>query len=67
MNLFDPAFACYAIHKDAIEAFIQRLIFADDPNDTDTQRGIADEVGLNWQLLTPDEIEYIEKEVSRRW
>ena len=67
MNLFDPAFACYAMHKDAIEAFIYRLACEADPNDTDTQREIADEVGLNWQLLTPDEIEYIEKEVSRRW
>lgn len=67
MNLFDPAFACYAMHKDAIEAFIYRLARETDPNDTDTQREIADEVGLNWQLLTPDEIEYIEKEVSRKW
>ena len=67
MNLFDPAFACYAMHKDAIEAFIYRLAREADPNNTDTQREIADEVGLNWQLLTPDEIEYIEKEVSRKW
>jgi hypothetical protein len=67
MFLHDPAFACYAMHKDTIEAFIQRLIFTDDPNDTDTQRELADEVGLNWHLLTPDEIEYIEREVSRRW
>lgn len=67
MNLFDPAFACYAIHKDAIEAFIYRLAQVDNPNDTDTQRELADEVGLNWQLLTPDEIEYIEKEVANRW
>jgi hypothetical protein len=55
------------MHKDAIEAFIQRLVFADDPNDTDTQRALADEVGLDWHMLTPDEIEYIEREVSRRW
>ena len=67
MNLFDPAFACYAMHKDAIEAFIYRLARTPDPNDTDTQREIADEVGLDWQLLTPDEIEYIEKEVANRW
>ena len=67
MNLFDPAFACYAMHKDAIEAFIHRLARTPDPNDTDTQREIADEVGLDWQLLTPDEIEYIEKEVANRW
>jgi len=67
MNLFDPAFACYAIHKDAIEAFIYRLVRTPDPNDTDIQSEIADEVGLNWQLLTPDEIEYIEKEVANRW
>ena len=67
MFLHDPAFACYAMHKDTIEAFIRRLAFADDPNDTDTQRKLADEVGLDWHLLTPDEIEYIEREVSRRW
>ena len=64
MNLFDPAFACYAMHKDAIEAFIYRLARAADPNDTDTQRELADEVGLDWQMLTPDEIEYIERRVS---
>ena len=64
MNLFDPACACYAMHKDAIEAFIHRLAAADDPNDTDTQRYIANEVGLDWQLLTSDEIEYIERRVS---
>jgi hypothetical protein len=64
MNLFDSAFACYAMHKDAIEAFIYRLARAPEPNDTDTQREIADEIGLNWQALTPDEIEYIERRVS---
>ena len=64
MNLFDPAFACYAMHKDSIEAFIHRLAFADDPNDTDTQRRIAREVDLDWNLLTSDEIEYIERRVS---
>ena len=64
MFLHDPASACYAMHKDAIEAFIQHLAFADDPNDTDTQRYIANEVGLDWQLLTSDEIEYIERRVS---
>ena len=65
MNLFDnPAFGCYVMHKDAIEAFIYHLAAADDPNDTDTQRYIADKVGLDWQLLTSDEIEYIERRVS---
>jgi hypothetical protein len=64
MFLHDPAFACYAMHKDAIEAFIYRLARAPEPNDTDTQREIADEVGLDWQMLTPDEIEYIERRVS---
>ena len=64
MFLHGPAFACYAMHKDAIEAFIYRLARADDPNDTDTQRELANEVGLDWQMLTPDEIEYIERRVS---
>ena len=62
----DPGFACYAIHKDSIEAFIRKLAFADNPNDTDTQREIARDVGLDWQVLTSDEIEYIEREVSKR-
>ena len=66
MYLHDPAFACYAMHKDAIEAFINQLIFTDDPNDTDTQRELAYGVGLDWQMLTDDEIEYIEKETTRR-
>lgn len=64
MFLHDPVFACYIMHKDAIEAFIYRLARTDDPNDTDTQRELADEVGLDWQMLTPDEIEYIERRVS---
>ena len=67
MFLHDPAFACYAMHKDAIEAFIYRLAREADPNDTDTQREIANEVGLDWHMLTPDEIKYIEREVARRW
>ena len=54
MYLHDPAFACYAMHKDAIEAFINQLIFTDDPNDTDTQRELAYGVGLDWQMLTDD-------------
>lgn len=65
MFLHDPAFACYAMHKSAIEAFIYRLRRVPEPNDTDTQREIADEVGLDWQLLTLDEIEYIEREVNK--
>jgi hypothetical protein len=67
MYFADPGFACYAMHKDAIEAFIRKLAFAADPNDTDTQRRIARDVGLDWQALTSDEIEYIEREVSKYW
>lgn len=67
MFFADPGFACYAMHKDAIEEFIRKLAFATDPNDTDTQRRIAREVDLDWQALTSDEIEYIEREVSKYW
>lgn len=67
MFFADPGFACYAIHKDSIEEFIRKLVFATDPNDTDTQQCIAREVGFDWQALTFDEIEYIEREVSKYW
>ena len=62
----DPGFCCYAVHKDSIEAFIDRLAEADDPNDLRVQSRIADEVGLNWDLLDAEEIHYIEQEVQKR-
>jgi hypothetical protein len=63
----DPGFACYAIHKDSIEAFIDALAEEAEPNDHATQSRCAEMVGLNWALLDAEELDYIEREVARRW
>jgi hypothetical protein len=63
----DPAFACYAMHKQSIEDFIDELSKVSNPNDPNIQNCIADDCCLVFSLLTDDEKEYIEREVSRRW
>lgn len=64
--IFEPAFMAYAEHKEAIERFINELIQTSNPNDAITQLNIACEVGLDTNLLTLDEIEYINRESTRR-
>ena len=63
----DPGFACYAIHKDSIEEFINLLAKEDDPNDSETQMYCARICNLDWKLLDIEEKSYIESEVSRKW
>lgn len=63
----NPASACYAMHKQSIEDFIEMLSKTKDPNDEETQLLCAEACNLNWDLLDKNEIEYIEREVSRRW
>ena len=63
----DPAFACYAMHKQSIEDFIMALSRSDNPNDTATQNLLAWQCNLNPDLLTPQEKEYIERQVSSLW
>jgi hypothetical protein len=61
------AFNMYAQHQQSIEDAIDMLAAADDPNDPRTQMEIFCRVGIKTEYLTPAEIDYIEKEVSKRW
>ena len=61
------AFSAYAFHQQQIEDFITVLASQDDPNDGDIQRQAAQYVGLDPNSLTSDEIEYIEREVAKRY
>jgi hypothetical protein len=61
------AFNAYASHQEQIEAFINLLAAADDPNDGETQWDALRQVGLNVNDLSPFDLDYIEKEVARRW
>lgn len=63
----DPAFACYAMHKQSIEDFVIALSRAEDPNNSETQRLLARQCNLNFNLLTLQEKEYIERQVSSLW
>ena len=63
----NPGFACYAIHKQSIEDFINMLSKEDDPQDPVVQCHCAVQCCLDWSCLSSDEIKYIEREVSRRW
>ncbi len=60
------AFSAYAFSQQRIEDFINALAAADDPNDGATQTDLLYGVGLNPSDLTSDDIEYIEREVSKR-
>ena len=60
------AFNAYAYHQQQIEDFINLLAASDDPNDFETQIDAAVDSGVDYNRLTSDEIEYIEKEVVKR-
>ena len=60
------AFNAYAYHQTCIDDYVDRLAAADDPNDSATQTNLLYAVGLSPDALTSDDIEYIEREVSRR-
>lgn len=66
----DPAFIGYAFEcdrKNQINEVIEEFLNVFDPNDTATQRSVFNSVGLDPEELTPEETEYIEQEVNRRW
>lgn len=65
-SINNKAFSAFAYHQQNIENFIDALAASDTPNDKITQYAIADSVGLDVNLLTVDEIAYIEREVVRR-
>lgn len=60
------AFNAYAIRQQQIEDFINMLATAKNPNDYDSQWAAALCANLNMSSLSDDEINYIEREVSRR-
>lgn len=60
-------FSAFALYTQTIEDFIDVLAATNDPNDEDIQYAAAAQVGLNINSLTSKEIEYIEREVARRY
>lgn len=61
------AFSAYAFHQQEIEDFINALAATSDPNDYSNQRAAAQCSGLDVNSLTSDEIDYIEREVAKRY
>ena len=60
------SFEFFAMRQQEIEDFIDALITTSDPNDYFNQRAAAMYVRLDLDSLTSDEVEYIEREVSKR-
>ena len=60
------AFNAYAYHQTCIDNYIDRLVAADDPNDSYTQTSLLYQVGLTPDALTSEDINYIEREVNER-
>lgn len=65
-SMNSTAFNAYAYHQTCIDNYVDKLAAADDPNDSLTQTNLLYAVGLSPDALTSDDIEYIEREVSRR-
>ena len=61
------AFNAYAYHQQKIEDFINTLAAFDNPNESANQYAAAQMVELNINSLTSDEINYIEREVAKRY
>lgn len=61
------AFNIYACHQQEIEDFIDYLAESSDPNDFYIQQVAAQATNLDMNSLTSYEIEYIEREVAKRW
>lgn len=66
-KVVNTAFSAYAYHQQTIEDFINALANTHNPNDYEIQRHIAHQLSMNLDDLTDDEIEYIEREVAKRW
>lgn len=66
-SINNKAFSAYAQRTQQIEDIIQKLSTVNDnPNDFLVQQSIFRAVGIDSDTLTNQEIEYIEREVSRR-
>ena len=57
----------YYHHCQKIEDFVEALAAEPNPNDLSRQYALAKAAGLNLNNLTSYDIEYIEKEVAKRW
>lgn len=66
-SINNTAFSAYAFHSQQIEDLINMLAAAADPNDEGTQLAACRQVGLSLDDCTTDEIDYVEKEIARRW
>ena len=70
----DLAFTAFAMECEGdvdtrqgkINKVIKLLVAAEDPNDFETQCRIYDEVGIDSDTFTEDEIQFIIREVARR-
>lgn len=60
------AFSCYAMRQQQIDEVVNLLAAAEDPNDFETQCCIYDEVGIDSDTFTENEIQFIIREVARR-
>lgn len=63
----DFLFMVYACEEQKKEDFINALAQEEDPNDPMVQDAIAYRLGINTDLWTKWDIEYIEREVAKRW
>lgn len=65
-SINNKAFSAYAMRQQEIEDLIDALAAADNPNDYTTQLSIYKALEFDSDTLTTDEVNYIEREVSRR-
>lgn len=63
----DFLFMVYACEEQKKEDFINALAQEEDPNDPMVQDAIAYRLGIDTNLWTKWDIEYIEREVAKRW
>ena len=63
----DFLFMIYACEEQKKEDFINALAQEEDPNDPMVQDAIAYRLGINTDLWTKWDLEYIEREVAKRW
>lgn len=66
-KVVNTAFSAYAFHQQQVEDFINALAAVADPNDYEVQRYVARDVGIRIDDLSDGEINYIEREVAKRW
>lgn len=57
----------YTYHQQKVEDFINALAAVADPNDYEVQRYVARDVDIRIDDLSDGEINYIEREVAKRW